>query len=190
MFDIPSNFICTFKTGDNINHNLAILSLLYQVYEVATPDEKRLLCKPITITLITIIEACLYDFHKRAKLLTWEGIAGLADTVLEYMRGKQIDEFEQCIASAKKHGLFGDDAKFYADLDLLRKLRNRIHIQNRWNYLEPDEWNAFTQQRKVLAEQALEKVAKTLSSNHPRPRHIHGHVRDFQCPWKEHTVVP
>jgi hypothetical protein len=56
----------------------------------------------------------------------------------------------------------------------------------RANELEADEWNAFTPQRKVLAEKAVEKVMKTLSSKHPRPQHIHGHVMDFHCPWTEH----
>jgi hypothetical protein len=35
--------------------------------------------------------------------------------------------------------LFGSNSKFYEDLDLLRLLRNRVHIQNRLNKLEPDE---------------------------------------------------
>jgi hypothetical protein len=186
MFMIASNFISSFKIGDNINHNFAILGLLYDAYEVASPDDRRRLCKPITVTLVSIIEACLYDFHRRAKLHTWEGVVGLANTALEHMRIKQIDDLEQCIASAKKHKLFGSNAKFYEDLDVLRLLRNRVHIQNRSNKLEPDEWNAFTQQRKVLAEKALEKIAKTLAMKHPRPEHIHGHVSDFQCPWDEH----
>jgi hypothetical protein len=188
MFEIPSNFIGTFKIGDNINHNLGILQVLYRSYAAATPDDQRRLCKPITITLVSIVEACLYDFHKRARTNMWEGIAGLAGTALDYIRTKHIDQFEACITSARKHRLFGADDPFYEDLTLLRKLRNRIHIQNRWNELEPDEWNAFTQQRKVLAERALEKVAKTLSSQHPRPPHIHGYVAKFICPWTEHLI--
>ena len=82
--------------------------------------------------------------------------------------------------------LFGDMPKFYGTLDTLRLLRNRIHIQNRSNKLDADEWNAFTQHGKVLGERALEWVAKTLATKHPRPEHIHGHVPDFQCPWGEH----
>jgi hypothetical protein len=186
MFDVPSNFIGTFKIGDNINHNLNILGLLYRFYDTATPDDRRRLCKPITVTIVSIIEACLYDFHKRARTNIWEGIAGLATSAVDYIRHRQIDQFDQCIESAKRHKLFGADTQFYDELDTLRKLRNRIHIQNRWNDLEADEWNAFTQQRKALAEKALEKVMKTLSTNHPRPEHIRGHVANFQCPWPEH----
>ncbi len=78
VFEISSNFIGTFKIGDNINHNLAILELLYRSYEAAAADDRRRLCKPITITLISIIEACLCDFHKRARTNTQERIAGLA----------------------------------------------------------------------------------------------------------------
>ncbi len=186
MFEISSNFIGTFKIGDNINHNLAILEVLYRSYEAAAADDRRRLCKPITITLISIIEACLYDFHKRARTNTQERIAGLAASVWDYISQKHIDQFDRCIESAKKHNLFDADEKFYGDLHVLRKLRNRIHIQNQWNELEPDEWNAFTPARKVMAEKAVEKVVKTLSLKHPRPQHVHGHVVDFVCPWSEH----
>ena len=100
MFIIPSNFISNFKIGDNINHNPAILALLYDAYARGSSNDQRLLCKPITIALVSIIEACLYDFHKRVKHNTWEGIVGLATDALDHMRLRQIDELEQCIASA------------------------------------------------------------------------------------------
>jgi hypothetical protein len=33
-----SNFISSFKIDDNVNHNFAILRLLYDAYEIASPS--------------------------------------------------------------------------------------------------------------------------------------------------------
>jgi hypothetical protein len=184
MFTVPSGFIAVFKTGDNINHNLRILKLLYAQYEEATAGDRQLLCKPITIILISIIEAALQDFHFRCSKFTWEKVTNLADGVASIIRGKKLSKLSHYIQSAKKHGLFGEiDGEFYDTLELLSKLRNRVHIQNENNDLEPDEWNAFTPQR--LAERSLEQVIKILAAKYPRPEHIAGFVRDFDCPWTE-----
>src|SRR5262249_16202573 len=83
-------------------------------------------------------------------------------------------------------GVGFQDAAFYDVLDELRRLRNRIHIQNTKNDFEADEYNAFTIARKTKAEQALEKTMKTLAANHPRPVHTQGYVPDFSLPWAGH----
>jgi hypothetical protein len=88
MVTINSNFIGDFKLGDNIAYNLDVLEVLYERFEVADADEKRLLCKPITVLLVTIIEAVLHDFHFRIVSYTREAVHGVAVSVLEYVRGK------------------------------------------------------------------------------------------------------
>jgi hypothetical protein len=45
MFTVSSNFIGNFKLGDNINHNLEILQLLYRQFDQSKFRNKRLLCK-------------------------------------------------------------------------------------------------------------------------------------------------
>jgi hypothetical protein len=52
MFSIQSTFIGDFKLGDNIAYNLDVLEVLYERFEAADADEKRLLCKPITVLLV------------------------------------------------------------------------------------------------------------------------------------------
>jgi hypothetical protein len=186
MFTISSGFIAVFKTGDNINHNLRILKVLYAQYEKGSPDEKRLLCKPIVVIQISIIEAALQDFHVRCSKFTWERVTNLAEGVASYIRGKKINKLSQYVQSAKKHDLFGNaNGQLYDELELLSKLRNRVHIQNENKDLEPDDWNAFTSQRKLLAERVLEQVIKTLSKKYPRPEHVAGFVKDFEIPWIE-----
>jgi hypothetical protein len=167
MFTVSSSFIGNFKLGDNINHNFKILSLLYGQFDRADEHNRRLLCKPITILLVSIVEALLDDFHFRIQKHTFEGVANLADSVIEYVRGKQFsDELEKYIASARKHDFFGvGKTNFYEALDELRRLRNRIHIQNRKGHLEPDDFNAFTESRKTKAEKVLEITIKTMAQN-------------------------
>lgn len=187
MFKIKSNFICLFKIGDNINHNLKVLALLYKT-ESSLPDEtKTLLYKPIIITVASICEAILYDFHVRIKHNTKEGVKNLASNIIDRIRTKNIDEFEKYIASAKKNELFEkNDSTFYDELDDLRKLRNRVHIQNRKRHFEPDESTAFNRKRKIMSEKILERILKQMVDKYSRPNSVTGYVDDFEIPWEEH----
>lgn len=185
MVTYESKFIGDFKLGDNIVFNLSILKTLYAYRANGTPAQKRYLQKPITLLNISIIEALLYDFHLRIKSFTREGVS-LPQKMLDAIRGKQIDEFEKYIASAKKNDFFDlKDTVFYDKLDELRKLRNRIHIQNTKNHFEKGDSHAFSEGRMVLSEQALEEVIKTLAAKHARN---HDHVQKFELPWDTHMT--
>ena len=186
MFVVSSNFIGKFKLGDNINHNLEILSLLYRQFDQASDYDKRLLCKPIILTIVSIIEAVLHDFHFRIQNNTFEGVRNIAETVADYVRGKHLDELEKYITSAKKHDFFGvGSSNVYTVLDELRRLRNRIHIQNAKNDFYPDEYNAFSETRKRQAERVLEKTIKTMATKYARGPE-YKYVRDFELPWIEY----
>jgi hypothetical protein len=187
MFVISSNFIGNFKLGDNINHNLEILALLYRQYKVADKYDKRLLCKPIILLIVSIIEAVLHDLHFRIRKHTFEGVRNVTETVADYVRQlRRVDELEKYIVSAKKHDFFdAADSKFYESMDELRRLRNRIHIQNTKNDFEPDEFKAFTESRKKQAERVCEKTLKTMATKFTRGAE-YGYVGDFNVPWTEH----
>ncbi|MEN9613720.1 MAG: hypothetical protein RLZZ347_27 [Candidatus Parcubacteria bacterium] len=87
--------------------------------------------------------------------------------------------------SAKKHDFFDmNDTKFYDTLDSFRKLRNRIHIQNTKNDFESDEYVAFNEKRKVVAEKLLEKTLVVMSEKYSR--NFNGYVQDFELPWDKH----
>jgi hypothetical protein len=132
MIVIESKFIGDFKIGDNINHNLKILNALYKRHAEADAAEKALLCKPIVILLVSLLDAVFYDLHTRIKTFTREGVENVIASSIAYIRTqKKLDDFGKYIASAKKHGLIEPpDDKLYGDLDELRQLRNRVHIQN------------------------------------------------------------
>lgn len=186
-FSVPGNFFCLFKTGDNVLYNLSTLNYLYEVYEKATLENKEKLLKPIILTEVAVTEAILHDFHLRIRANVIEGVVGLGTDVVNYVRGKQIDELEAYIASARKHDFFSEaNSNFYDRLDELRKIRNRIHIQNTRRYRPADEDMIFTETTKISAEKCLEKVAKTISVNHPRPGNLQDYVGDLHFPWREH----
>lgn len=162
MFTVSAGFIGDFKLGDNINHNLRILAYFYQCQ--ADPHNTEvmwLLRKPIIIILGSICEAVLYDFHLRMRTYTNEGVLGITNSALSYVRGKRLDKFEQYIISAKKHSLLGHPTEsIYDDLDLLRKLRNRVHIQNEKHDFEPNDSQAFSKDRQISSERTLEILIK------------------------------
>ncbi len=186
MFVVSSHFIGNFKLGDNIAHNLQVLSLLYEKQNDCTDAQKVMLCKPIIVTIASICEAVLSDFHFKVRVYTIEGVENLSDEILNYIRGKKIDEFGKYIASSKKHNLFdANDNQIYESLDKMRKLRNRIHIQNTKNHFEPDEVIAFSLQRQREMEITLENVLKTMATKYPRPKNATGFVNDFNVPWEE-----
>jgi hypothetical protein len=183
MFTVSADFIGDFKVGDNICHNCEILNQLYASYMRG----ETLLLKPMIVTIASIAEAVLYDFHMRIKDYVREGVQGINEKTLEKIRNKQIDQFETYIASARKNQLLGPKtADVYTELDNLRKLRNRIHIQNLRDDFEADENQAFSEVRLQQAEKSLEKLIKTISTKHPRKGTATGYVQPLELPWTAH----
>lgn len=187
MQHVKSHFIGSFKVGDNICYNLKILKLLYSHLEDSEEEARRLLCKPIVVTLVSVTEAVIYDLHYRVRAFHREGIQGVSDGVLSYIRAAKLHDYEKQIASAKRHRLLGTNMILYERLDELRKLRNRIHIQNSKGHFEPDESDAFTLTRKRQAEKTVQYVMTYCSDNYPRPKGCY-HVQDFELPWEPYRL--
>jgi len=182
--EFKSNFIGDFKIGDNIAYNFKIVSQLYSLYN-SNKKEYSTILKPIIITNVSIIEAILFDFHKRVKLFTREGVFGLKQDVIEYIRNKKLDQFEVLIESIKKHKILtNEDESIYEDMQLLRKVRNRVHIQNAKNELEIDDFFVFSEERKILSEKILEKILSIFSKEYHRGEIKH--VESFSLPWTPH----
>ncbi len=152
---INSGFIGIYKIGDNINTNLSMLRELYKLDTVHNP----IFNKVKIVTIASIIEAILFDFFFRAKNFTIEGIKNIPTEILNYFKLKKISKFESYIRSAEKHGLFDPcGIETYENLHDLRKLRNRVHIQNEKKHFEHNELAAFSHRRKSLAENTLKKI--------------------------------
>ena len=186
-FEVPSDFIGGFKIGDNICHNLSVLSALYESYHNGDDKKKRLLCKPIVLTIVSVLEAILHDFFcVRVATHTIEGVPGFDEETLAEIRDKKLDELNLYIDQAGKHDVLKlDDRNLYKPLHELRKLRNRVHIQNMLAYEPIDEYDAFTPQEKIVAERALENVVKVMHCEYPRKDRLQG-CNDFSFPWDPH----
>ena len=74
-------------------------------------------------------------------------------------------------------------SSFYSQLDELRKLGNRVHIQNIWNHLPRNEYDAFNEDMKLEAERALEKTLRLMAEKYERK---HDFVAEFKLPWDAH----
>ncbi|MER9683492.1 hypothetical protein NKJ23_30050 [Mesorhizobium sp. M0184] len=183
-FTISSRFIGDFKLGDNIVFNLKVLKALYDYRAVGNPQQRVYLLKPMIITNVSIIDAVLHDFYFRVRNHTREGVANLAEAIIAKLQGMvRIDKLELYIAQAQTNDLFGEPGEFYEQLHDLRKLRNRVHIQNEKRHFDPDDRHAFSEARLLQSEQALEKVLSTMAAKHSRK---HDHVEDFELPWDRH----
>ena len=172
MIVVDSGFIGNFKLGDNIHHNLKVLNCFYKLND-------KILNKPKIVWISSIIEAILHDFYFKTRLFTREGIKNLSEDVINFFRNKRADKFHHYINLAKEKLLFGDN-DIYNKLDILRKLRNRIHIQNICNDLEIDERNAFTDERRTQAEETLTYILSHMATQHNRG---HNYVSKFELPW-------
>ena len=189
MTKITASFLASFKIGDNIHYNLSVLKALYKAQSQVALKDEVLFEKPITLLLVSICEVIIYDFIKRSKILTFEGIQGLTENQLSSLKESKAWSME------KKIQLFKDinvlqmpDNTAYEYLDNLSKLRNRIHIQNENQNFEADEIKAFTKSRRIKAEQMVELLMKKISLLYPRPEHIKKslYVEDFELPWDSH----
>jgi hypothetical protein len=164
-----SGFIGDFKLGDNIVHNLAILRELYKTQVSSENDGVHLLCKPIVVLIGSVAEAVLYDLYVvKIADFTSEGVPNIDTNMLEEIRTKTIDEFAKYISHARSKSLLGGASDLYDSLEDLRKLRNRVHIQN------------GTRQR--AAEKTLERLIDYMSRTHMRSA-SKKFVADFVLPW-------
>ena len=189
MTIIQNTFIGKFKIGDNIHYNLKILKALYSSRIALLEDQKHYLEKPITVILVSICEALIYDFIDRSKYFVREGVNGLTDVSLQRLRNSNTWSFEKKIKLFKELNLLKTtDITTYTYLENLANLRNRIHIQNEHGNFEADELDAFTVARRVEAEKMVELLMKKLSVHYPRPAYIitSKHVEDFELPWSCH----
>lgn len=189
-FVVKGDFFKKYKTGDNVIYNLSVLEKLYEFFDDPHTQNKEILLKPIIITIISIIEAILHDFHARIKFNTNEIVSGLTEDFIHYVRKKEIDDFDKYIRSSERYDLFKlQGTSFYKKLDTLRIIRNRVHIQNKWGYKPVDEHAVFVVSNKGIAEICLEIVVKTMHDKYQRPSKLRDYVGDLTFPWKERLTT-
>ena len=180
-------FIWTFKRGDNIMYNFEILAALYKARKNFTKVD--VFNKPITITIVSILEAMLIDFLDRLHIATHHLPANLSrETIVAikteigkakkptktidgriYYRRK-IYNFSEIVDIFEKHELFGTKgSEIYGLLRLFGDMRNRVHIENYYKVLETDESSVFSSSRLASLEKVLELLWAKMISDYKRP---------------------
>jgi hypothetical protein len=167
---VKNTFIAKFKIGDNIHYNLDILKVLYSSINLVNEEQKRHLEKPITVILVSICEAIIYDFIERSKSFSREGVNGLSDKTLSDLKDRNTHNFDKKIKLFKELNLLQtSEANVYEYLKNLSLLRNRVHIQNEHGNFELDDADAFTRERRLAAEVMLEIEDLHLRMMNPAP---------------------
>jgi len=171
------SFIWSFKKGDNILYNLNILNELYDSKRRSTNNKKLFYNKPIILILAAIIECILEDFIWRIKEHTHEKIPNLSENVVRdfkyidkegHIEIRELKKFYHFIDQLEKHKIFGDLVWIYRAMNLVRKLRNRLHIQNSHDDLGKNESSVFTESNLEITERLLELIIRKMAYVHPR----------------------
>lgn len=167
---------------DNTNYNFHIVETLCN--HVASKND-TLFYKPIILLITAIIECILYDFAKRVTEHSQEKIPNIDNESIFDTRSKNLDDLQPLLDHVKKNNLMriNDDDSLYDDLNTLRKMRNRIHIQNKWNSLDKDEYKIWTKQNVQFAGYLLERICEVLCHVYPRPNANFIPMSYFPKPW-------
>ena len=192
LSDSLSAFIWNFKHGDNISYNIDVLTALYQ--SKGTHTDPELFIKPITVQIVSIIEAALVDFIARIDEATTHlpGKISLdqlssmkldiqkekkefkerdftGEHVYVYLRRKSYN-LSELIKIFKKYKLFGDKSDpIYKHLFEFADMRNRVHIENYYRNLDDREPYVFTESSLELLESTLMELWTKLSTDYKRP---------------------
>lgn len=182
--EYTGQFFWSFKRMDNVNYNFQIIETLYLAKK--KNDNDLLFNKPIIILIMAIIECMLYDFIIRIHTYKNDPFPNITQSIVSYLKKtSQTDQLKIIIPRIKSQNLLrasvGDS--IYDDLECLRNVRNRIHIQNKYNILSEDEYDIFTESNLKKAEQCLERVCDVLCNVYPRWNRIPLSMNNFPRPW-------
>lgn len=181
--DYTGQFFWDFKKMDNVNYNFKILEALYLAKK---QNNSPLFNKPIIVVAMAIIECSLYDFLCRIHGRVSDSLPNIDAATLAYLENSnQTDELRKIIPIIECQNLLrvpaGDN--IYGDLEHLRVVRNRIHIQNRFNSLVADESDIFTDINLHKVERCIERVCGVLCNVYPRWSKMPLPMKDFPRPW-------
>ena len=182
--DYTGQFFWDFKRMDNVNYNFEIIELLYQTKKQNGNNTK--FNKPLIILIMAIIECMLYDLIIRIHSYRSDPFPNISQGIVSYFRNfRETDELRVLIPRIISQNLLraGVGDSIYDDLDELRKIRNRVHIQNKYFQPPADEYNTFTDRDLQKAEKTLERVCEVLCNVYPRWNKQPLSMSDFPRPW-------
>lgn len=184
-------FNWNFKVGDNIKHNIQEAFFLYKIKQdhCSGTKEEHFLNKHISITLVGIIEAILYDFVVRLDNATNQFPLIIDDKTrkdikkyiatqkvpYEFLKSKtkilRVNNYSlfQILKILKKFELLeSKSSPIYDTLEQATFFRNRIHIYNWHNNFEIDEKYVFTDKRLEILEKLFVYILTTMEAKYSR----------------------
>lgn len=183
--DFSDQFFWNFKRMDNVNYNFKIVEFLYASKKVN--NGSNYFNKSIIILIIAIIECALYDFILRINQHSSDSLPNLPQKIVSFFRDKvrETDELKALISQIRSQNLLRVPINdtLYDDLEHLRKVRNRIHIQNKYSVLDKDEYKVFTELELKKTQECLEKVYDALCNIYPRWHNHPISMSEFPRPW-------
>lgn len=185
-------FNWNFKVGDNIKHNAQEAFFLYKIKKdnCAGVKEKQFLNKHISMTLIGIIEAILYDFVVRLNDATNHFPLTIDDKkkkdIKKYISEQKVPyelkklkvkvlkvknySLSQILKLLQKFELLeSKNSPVYNTLEQATHFRNRIHIYNWFDNFEIDEKYVFTDKRLEILERLVIYILTTMEAKYSRP---------------------
>jgi len=180
----------SFKKGDNIVYNFEVIWELYRAKNSAGVSHQGKYIKPIVLLQVSIIECILDDFVNRVIGHVRDRVPNITPSQINDFKTKKRDKLEHYISAAKKHNLFDTDNDFYDEMDLLRKARNRSHIQNT-KYTEPaNESSLFNTALLGKSEYVFEVVLERMMTKFFRGTVLSIQFADVPLPWPRVNVLP
>ncbi|QRM38745.1 hypothetical protein F3X89_13370 [Rhizobium rhizogenes] len=177
MAEIPSNFIGDFKVGDNLVYNADVLR------SVCEHNGDGSLNKLVVVQVGSILEAALGQIIYRAQNFNREGVPNIAEADRQEIEGKKVDKLNNIIDVMRKYELLNAlGGSIYDELHMLRKFRNKVHIQDDNADVPRDEEMAFTASRCAWSLDLCTTVLAFLSQQFPRPANIGNYVRPLCIP--------
>lgn len=165
-----TSFVRNFKTGDNICLNVQSVVAMHEARNALPAHEKWKLNKPMVLAVASIIEACLFELVERARFNTREGVPNIAEKHLSALRKSKKDGLDFLVSTCRQLKILGTYSDpIYGNLEKLTRLRDRIHIQNKYKYEPRCERQAFSNEALARAKQILERVLVVLSEKFTRP---------------------
>ena len=178
--NINTSFIWNYNLGDNIVFNTEILESLYCNLDVAKPEN----IKPIVLISASVIEALMLDFAVRVQENKNEPL-NLSPKKINGINRLDINErkwkFYRIVETFEEHQVLGDESNYYANVQYLRDMRNRIHIRHH-SAGRRIEWEAWTVEVRYCAEACVEYTLLYLSKNFPRCTNTF--VKDAVISWQ------
>lgn len=189
--DKLSVFNWKFSVGNNILHNIEGVFFLYSIKNKSKSIiENNFINKQISITLVSVIEAILYDFIVRLseatnhfpqiideskrqsikKYLAKQKViytpASLKNVTYSKVKNYSLLEIIQIIQRFELLGVKTNP--IYKTLVAATYFRNRIHICNWWENFEINEAHVFTDKRLLVLEKTFTYILDVMSQEYSR----------------------